>query len=69
MNLLHINLSTVIINKLYNGISLESISKLLGHSNVKETQVYAKIINEELDKAMDVFNIKSPEEETKKGKK
>lgn len=40
------------------GIRLEYVSKLLGHSNVKETQVYAKIINEELDKAMDVFNEK-----------
>jgi site-specific recombinase XerD len=28
----------------------------MGHSSLKETQVYAKIVNEELDKAMDVFN-------------
>ena len=38
------------------GIRIEYVSKLLGHANLKETQVYAKIINEELDKAMDVFN-------------
>jgi integrase/recombinase XerD len=38
------------------GIRIEYVSKLLGHSSIKETQVYAKIVNEELDKAMDVFN-------------
>jgi len=38
------------------GIRIEYVSKLLGHANLKETQFYAKIINEELDKAMDVFN-------------
>ena len=39
------------------GIRIEYVSKLLGHSNIKETQIYAKIVNEELDKAMDVFNL------------
>ena len=38
------------------GIRIEYVSRLLGHSSIKETQVYAKIVNEELDKAMDVFN-------------
>jgi integrase/recombinase XerD len=38
------------------GIRIEYVSKLLGHANIKETQVYAKIVNEELEKAMDVFN-------------
>jgi integrase len=38
------------------GIRIEYVSKLLGHSNIKETQIYAKIVNEELDKAMEVFN-------------
>ena len=38
------------------GIRIEYVSKLLGHSSIKETQVYAKIVNEELDKAMEVFN-------------
>lgn len=32
------------------------VSKLMGHAQIKETQIYAKIVNEELDKAMDVFN-------------
>jgi integrase/recombinase XerD len=38
------------------GITIDKVSKLMGHSSLKETQVYAKIVNEELDKAMDVFN-------------
>jgi Site-specific recombinase XerD len=38
------------------GIRIEYVSKLLGHANIKDTQIYAKIVNEELDKAMEVFN-------------
>ncbi len=38
------------------GVSIDKVSKLMGHAAIKETQVYAKIVNEELDKAMDVFN-------------
>jgi integrase/recombinase XerD len=38
------------------GMSIDKVSKLMGHSAIKETQVYAKIVNSELDKAMDVFN-------------
>lgn len=38
------------------GIRIEYVSKLMGHASVKTTEVYAKIVNAELDKAMDVFN-------------
>jgi len=38
------------------GVRIEYVSKLLGHANIATTQVYAKIINAELDKAMEVFN-------------
>jgi integrase/recombinase XerD len=38
------------------GMRIEYVSKLMGHAAIKETQIYAKIVNEELDKAMDVFN-------------
>lgn len=38
------------------GMRIEYVSKLMGHSAIKETQIYAKIVNEELDKAMDIFN-------------
>lgn len=38
------------------GMRIEHVSKLMGHAAIKETQIYAKIVNAELDKAMDVFN-------------
>ena len=38
------------------GIRIEYVSKLLGHSSIKTTQIYTKIINSELDNAMDIFN-------------
>lgn len=37
------------------GMRIEYVSKLMGHKKLKTTQVYAKIVSEELDKAMDVF--------------
>ena len=38
------------------GMRIEYVSRLLTHQSIKTTQIYAKIISEELDKAMDVFN-------------
>ncbi|WP_295673179.1 site-specific integrase [uncultured Mucilaginibacter sp.] len=38
------------------GMRIEYVSALMGHSSIKTTQVYAKIVNAELDKAMEVFN-------------
>lgn len=38
------------------GISLDKVSKLMGHASVRETQIYAKIMSEDLDRAMDLFN-------------
>ena len=40
------------------GMRIEYVSKLMGHSSIRTTQVYAKIVNEDLDNAMDVFNDK-----------
>jgi len=39
------------------GIRIEYVSKLLGHSSIEMTQHYAKIVNAELEEAMEVFNI------------
>jgi integrase/recombinase XerD len=41
---------------LQKGMRIEYLSKILGHSNLRETQIYAKIVNPDLDKAMDLFN-------------
>lgn len=37
------------------GVRIEYVSKLLGHSNIKETQVYAKIENKDLEIAIDLM--------------
>lgn len=37
------------------GLDLYQVSALLTHASVKQTQVYAKIVSEELDKAADLF--------------
>lgn len=52
----HISRHSFAVMGLRKGISIDKISKLMAHSAIKETQVYAKIVGEELDKAMDSFN-------------
>lgn len=52
----HTSRHTFATSALRKGIRIEYVSKLLGHANIKETQVYAKIVNAELEKAMEVFN-------------
>ena len=52
----HISRHTWATRALRKGISIDKVSKLMGHAQIKETQIYAKIVSEELDKAMDVFN-------------
>lgn len=38
------------------GMRIEYVSKLMGHASIKTTQIYAKIVNKDLDKAMKIFN-------------
>jgi integrase/recombinase XerD len=52
----HTSRHTFATRALRKGMRIEYVSKLLGHSSIKTTQIYAKIVNEELDKAMDIFN-------------
>lgn len=53
----HTSRHTFATRALRKGIRMEYVSKLMGHSSLKTTQVYAKIVNEELDKAMEAFNL------------
>ncbi|MFZ4455511.1 MAG: tyrosine-type recombinase/integrase [Bacteroidales bacterium] len=52
----HISRHTFATRALRKGISIDKVSKLLGHADISETQIYAKIVSSELDKAMDIFN-------------
>ncbi len=47
------------------GVSIESVSKMLGHSNIKTTQIYAKITNKKIGNEMNLFAEKINEIETK----
>jgi site-specific recombinase XerD len=37
---------------LSNGVPIESVSKMLGHTNIKTTQHYAKVLNLKVGQAM-----------------
>lgn len=51
----HLSRHTFATNALSNGMRIEYVSKLLDHSSIQQTQVYAKIVSEELDKAVDKY--------------
>ncbi|POY35503.1 recombinase [Solitalea longa] len=55
----HIARHTFATRALKKGMRIEYVSKLLGHSDIRTTQIYAKIVNEDLDKAMEIFNEKA----------
>lgn len=37
------------------GVPIESVSKMLGHTNIRTTQIYAKIIDTKLSEDMNMF--------------
>lgn len=43
---------------LTNGVPIESVSKMLGHKNLKTTQHYAKILNKKVSEDMTVLRDK-----------
>ncbi|KAA6307764.1 Tyrosine recombinase XerD, partial [termite gut metagenome] len=47
------------------GVSIESVSKMLGHTNIKTTQIYARITNEKISHDMAAFAGKMKGVETK----
>lgn len=51
----HVSRHTMATRALNKGMRIEHVSKLLQHSDLGVTQIYARIINEELDKAVDKF--------------
>ena len=51
----HISRHSYASRALMKGIGIEYVQRLLGHSDLKTTQIYAKVVNKELDKAVDLF--------------
>lgn len=51
----HLSRHSFATNALNNGMRIEHVSKLMDHRDIGTTQIYAKIISEELDKAVDNY--------------
>ncbi len=54
----HIARHTFATLALTKGMSIESVSKILGHTNINTTQIYAKIINEKLTHEFNIIDKK-----------
>lgn len=52
----HTSRHTFAVRSLSKGMRIEHLSKLMTHTSIKTTQIYAQIVNEDLDKAMSIFN-------------
>ena len=52
----HTSRHTFATRALNKGMRIEHVSKILDHTDISITQVYAKIVNKELDKAMDIMD-------------
>lgn len=57
----HTFATTVTLN---NGVSIESVSKLLGHSKITTTQIYARVLDKKIMNDMDLVQEKLNEQET-----
>lgn len=44
-------------NALQQGMSLDVLQKILNHSNIRETQIYAKVLNQKVDAEIDKLNL------------
>jgi len=43
---------------LMNGVPIETVSKLLGHTSIKTTQIYAKVLNEKISQDMKLLKMR-----------
>lgn len=51
----HTNATTVLLS---HGVPIETVSRLLGHTNIKTTQIYAKITNQKISQDMETLSHK-----------
>ncbi|RLJ30736.1 site-specific recombinase XerD [Chryseobacterium sp. 7] len=61
----HISRHTFATLALSKGVSLESVSKMLGHKEIRTTQIYAKITTEKISRDMEIFAEHIKETESK----
>lgn len=59
--LMHAARHTFAVFALNNGVSIEIVSKMLGHTNIRTTQIYAKVLNSEVEKGFDLLERKMKE--------
>ena len=43
---------------LTNGVTIETLSKMLGHRSIKTTQIYARIVDKKIKEDMDALSLK-----------
>lgn len=54
---------------LSNGVSMESVSQMLGHKNIRTTQIYAKVVKEKVSREMGELKVRLEEAEKTKNEK
>ena len=64
----HASRHTFGVNMVTSGISMESIAKMMGHSNLRSTQVYAVITDDKISKDMDKLMQRRETKETDQNK-
>lgn len=54
----HMGRHTFAVFALNNGVPIEIVAKMLGHTNIRTTQIYAKVLNSEVEKSFDLLESK-----------
>lgn len=53
--MIHTFATTVTLN---NGVPIESVAKMMGHTNIKTTQIYAKVMDHKISEDMQALKSK-----------
>jgi len=54
----HMGRHTFAVFALNNGVPIEIVAKMLGHTNIRTTQIYAKVLNSEVEKGFELLESK-----------